>query len=83
MTLSYEFVCDGELKLPLNSGAKVGVMNVYGDNQLLFSTDLYTMDNIVDRTQAGYLKNYVGDWQVKYDVKTKQIFGIKMDGFPS
>ena len=83
MTLSYEFVCDGELKLPLNSGAKVGVMNVYGDNQLLFSTDLYTMDNIVDRTQADYLKNYVGDWQVKYDGKTKQIFGIMRDGFPS
>ncbi|MDE6551296.1 MAG: D-alanyl-D-alanine carboxypeptidase [Clostridia bacterium] len=83
ISLSYEFICEENIQLPLSAGSKAGVMNVYGDNQLIFSTDLYTMDNISSDEQLDYLRHYVGDWQVEYDGKTKQIFGIVRDGVPS
>lgn len=57
----------------LPAGSKVGIMQVYEDNRLLFSADLFTMIDIKTSNQINSLMNYSGEIKVNYDREIKQI----------
>ncbi len=46
--LKVDFELPDELQAPINKGEKVGEINFYLNNRLLFSEDLYTIDNVAE-----------------------------------
>ncbi|MDE5618403.1 MAG: D-alanyl-D-alanine carboxypeptidase [Clostridia bacterium] len=80
---SWTFIPEQGLSKKINIGDKVGIMQVYENNQLLFSADLYSMDNINTDAELYYLTHYEGQEKIEYDGKTEQVFGFLRSGFPS
>ncbi len=44
--LSFEFDLPDEISAPVKVGERIGKINIYLENRLLFSEDLFTMDNV-------------------------------------
>lgn len=81
LNLDFTFVLDRDLQLPLQAGARVGRIDIYDGNHLLFSEKIVSMKEINDRGVLLMLTDLVGGWQIEHDGgEIKQVFGVMRRG---
>ena len=78
--LNYEIVPAEGHSLPLKTGSEIGNLNVFAGNRLLFSSALYTMNDITSKSALYAAENYRGEVRVKYGSKAEQIYCKQRDG---
>ena len=66
--------------LPLKTGSEIGNLNVFAGNRLLFSSALYTMNDITSKSALYAAENYRGEVRVEYGSKAEQIYCKQRDG---
>ena len=72
--LVYEISPSGGHSLPLKAGSELGVIRVFAGNRLIFSSTLYTINDINDEKMLYAAENYRGELEVNYGSKTEQIY---------
>ena len=71
--LSYRIIPDGDHKLPLEAGEDLGRLEVFAGERLLFSSRLFTINDITSEKQLYAAENYRGEVEVKYESEAEQI----------
>ena len=72
--LQYEILPEKGHTLPLKAGGKIGTIRVFAGNRLIFSSELYTINDIEDENGLYAAENYRGELEVKYGSKVEQIY---------
>lgn len=62
--VSVEFEIEDELVAPVESEKVVGLLKVYYDKHLIFSQNIYTIDNIDSRLIKDKVKEILDDWSI-------------------
>ena len=80
--LSYRIIPDGDHKLPLKAGEDLGRLEVFAGECLLFSSRLFTINDITSEKQLYAAENYRGEVEVKYESEAEQISCKLRRGIP-
>ena len=71
--LRYEITALDRLDLPVKAGSDIGRIEVFADNRLLFSSALYTINDITDVRQLYAVTNYDSEMVAEYGSEAEQI----------
>lgn len=81
-SLRYRITPDRGHKLPIKAGADLGRIEVFAGERLLFSSPLYTINDIVTEKQLYAAENYRGEVEAKYGSEAEQISCKLRSGVP-